>query len=176
MNKAILLDRDGVINQDSIHYIKSVDEFIFLPGSLEAIAALTRAGYRIGVATNQSGISRGYYNEKELAAIHEKMLKEIYSAGGNITAIEYCSHLPETGCFCRKPRPGMLYALAECLGCNLAETFFIGDRASDVQAAEAAGAKPMIALSPMSDRTALLNYPHVPVFTSLAHCVDYLLA
>ncbi len=176
MNRAILLDRDGVINQDSIHYIKSVDEFIFLPGSLEALVALTAAGYRIGIATNQSGISRGYYDVKELAAIHDKMLKEVHLAGGNITAIEYCYHLPEAGCFCRKPKPGMLHALAKSLGCDLAETYFIGDRVSDVQAAEAAGAKPMIALSPMSDRTSLLNYPQVPVFISLARCVDYLLA
>ncbi len=175
MRKVVLLDRDGVINQDSLHYIKSVEEFIFLPGSIEAIARLTAAGYQIGVATNQSGVSRGYYNEVELAAIHEKMLSAIRAVGGEIAAIEYCSHMPDAGCFCRKPKPGMLHALAKRLDCSLAEVFFIGDRVSDIQTAEAAGAKSMVVLSPMTDRVGLLLYPHIPVFNSLALCVDYLL-
>lgn len=175
MTKIILLDRDGVINQDSLHYIKSVEEFIFLPGSLEAIARLTAAGYQIGIATNQSGIARGYYDEQELAAIHEKMLQGIRSVGGDIAAIEYCAHMPDSGCFCRKPKPGMLHTLAKRLGGALAEVVFIGDRVSDIESAQAAGAKPMVVLSPMTDRVALLAYPHVPVFNSLALCVDQLL-
>lgn len=176
MSKVVLLDRDGVINQDSLHYIKSVDEFIFLPGSIEAIVQLTVAGYRIGIATNQSGVSRGYYNETELAAIHEKMLSQVRAAGGEIEAIEYCIHMPDEGCFCRKPKPGMLHALAQRLDCLLTNVVFIGDRVSDVQAAEAAGAKPMIVLSPMTDRVGLQSYFHVPIFNSLATCVAYLLA
>lgn len=176
MNKVVLLDRDGVINQDSLHYIKTVDEFIFLPGSIEAIVALTKAGYRLGIATNQSGVSRGYYDEKELAAIHNKLLASVREAGGEIEAIEYCIHLPEQGCFCRKPNPGMLSALAQRLECNLLETPFIGDRVSDIQAAEALGAKPFLVFSPMTDRVALQAYPHVPVFHSLAQCVEHLLA
>ncbi|HHF7348052.1 TPA: D-glycero-beta-D-manno-heptose 1,7-bisphosphate 7-phosphatase [Legionella feeleii] len=176
LSKVVLLDRDGVINQDSLHYIKSVDEFIFLPGSVEAIAALTKAGYRIGVATNQSGVSRGYYNEEALAAIHEKLLQHVRAAGGEIEAIEYCIHMPDQGCFCRKPNPGMLYALARKLECTLINTPFIGDRVSDIQAAEAVGAKPLLVFSPMTDRIALQAYSHVPVFNSLAQCVEQLLA
>lgn len=176
MNKVVFLDRDGVINQDSIHYIKSAEEFIPIPGSIEAIARLTAAGYRIGVATNQSGVSRGYYNEVELGAIHEKMLDLIRAQGGEIEAIEYCIHMPEENCSCRKPNTGMLLALAERLDCSLSEVFFIGDRVSDIQAAEAAGAKPMTVLSPMTDRVGLQAYLHVPVFNSLAQCVEHLLA
>lgn len=175
MNKVVLLDRDGVINQDSLHYIKSAEEFVPVPGSIEAIARLTAEGYRIGVATNQSGVSRGYYDEEELAAIHEKMLYLVHAAGGEIAAIEYCIHMPEEGCFCRKPQPGMLLALAERLNCSLTDVPFIGDRVSDLQAAQTAGATPMLVLSPMTDRVGLEAYPHVPVFNSLALCVDHLL-
>lgn len=176
MNKVVLLDRDGVINQDSLHYIKSADEFIPIPGSIEAIARLTTAGYRIGVATNQSGVSRGYYDEEELAAIHAKMLSLVKAQGGQIEAIEYCIHMPDEGCFCRKPQPGMLLALAKRLNCSLIDVPFIGDRVSDIQAAEAAGAKPIMVLSPMTDRVGLQAYLHVPVFNSLAQCVDQLLS
>ncbi|WED42278.1 D-glycero-beta-D-manno-heptose 1,7-bisphosphate 7-phosphatase [Legionella cardiaca] len=176
MNKIILLDRDGVINQDSLHYIKSVEEFIFLPGSIEAIAYLTKAGYRIGVATNQSGVSRGLYSETELAAIHRKLLNDVRAAGGEIEAIEYCTHMPDAGCTCRKPQPGMLRALAEHLNCSLAGVPFVGDRVSDIQAAEAAGAAPMVVLSPMTDRVGLQAYAHVPVFHSLMDCVTFLLS
>ena len=176
MNKVILLDRDGVINQDSLHYIKSVDEFIPIPGSIDAIARLAKAGYRIGVATNQSGVARGYYSEEELGAIHAKMLDLVHQAGGEIIAIEYCKHMPDAGCFCRKPQPGMLLALAERLGCPLINVPFVGDRVSDIQAAETAGAAPIMVLSPMTDWASLQDYFHVPVFNSLSHYVDHLLA
>ncbi|KTD38628.1 D,D-heptose 1,7-bisphosphate phosphatase [Legionella nautarum] len=175
MNKVVLLDRDGVINKDSLHYIKSPEEFIPIPGSIEAIARLTAAGYRIGIATNQSGVTRGYYDEAKLAAIHRKMLSLVHEAGGEIEAIEYCIHMPDEGCSCRKPQPGMLFALEERLNCSLTGVPFIGDRVSDIQAAEAAGATPMMILSPMTDRVGLQAYRHVPVFDSLAGCVDYLL-
>lgn len=175
MNRVVLLDRDGIINQDSLHYIKSVDEFLPIEGSIEAIARLTKAGYRIGVATNQSGVARGYYSEEELKAIHAKMVERVRAAGGEIDAIEYCKHLPDAGCICRKPQPGMLLALAERLNCSLAEVPFVGDRVSDIQAAEIAGAKPIIVLSPMTDRVALENYLYVPVFNSLRQFVDDLL-
>jgi D-glycero-D-manno-heptose 1,7-bisphosphate phosphatase len=176
MDKLILLDRDGVINQDSLHYIKSVDEFIPISGSIEAIARLTEAGYLIGVATNQSGIARGYYSEEELEAIHSKMRTLVHAAGGEIALVEYCKHMPDAGCICRKPQPGMLLALAERLGCSLADVPFVGDRVSDIQAAEAAGAKPIMVLSPMTDRVSLQDHLHVPVFNSLSQYVDQLLA
>ncbi|MFY7698049.1 MAG: D-glycero-beta-D-manno-heptose 1,7-bisphosphate 7-phosphatase [Legionella sp.] len=172
MTKLIILDRDGVINQDSLHYIKMADEFILLPGSAQAIARLVSAGYRVAVATNQSGVSRGLYSEQDLAAIHQKMHASIKEAGGYIDWIEYCIHLPEAGCFCRKPNPGMLLAIAEHYNCSLMEVPFIGDRLSDIQAAYAAGAKPSIVLSPMTDRLKLVNYPDVAVYQSLAEWVD----
>lgn len=175
MTKIVLLDRDGIINQDSFHYIRSIDEFIFLPKSVDAIVRLTHAGYRIGVATNQSGVARGYYTEQTLTAIHEKMLSGVRKAGGDIAAIEYCMHLPEEGCSCRKPNPGMLFSLAKRLNCTLSNVPFIGDKISDIQAAERAGAKPIIVLSEMTDTLQLQSYSHVPIFNSLYECVESLL-
>jgi D-glycero-D-manno-heptose 1,7-bisphosphate phosphatase len=175
MDKVILLDRDGVINYDSLNYIKNEKEFIVIPESIEAIARLTKAGYKIGVATNQSGVSRGLYSEEALRAIHQKMLQSVHDVGGEIDAIEYCIHLPEQGCFCRKPKPGMLYALATKLHCSLINVPFVGDRVSDIQVAQAVGAVPVIILSSMTDRLTLELYPHVPVYASLAAFVDVLL-
>lgn len=173
--KLIILDRDGVINQDSLHYIKSPEEFILIPGSCEAIARLTAAGYCIAVATNQSGIARGYYDEQQLTAIHDKMMKSVQAAGGHIDFVRYCPHLPDAGCACRKPQPGMLLDIAKHFNCSLEGIPFIGDRVSDIQVAESTGAIPFIILSSMTDREALKAYPHVPVFDSLAHCVNVLL-
>lgn len=171
----IILDRDGVINQDSIHYIKSPDEFLPLPGSYRAIARLTQAGYFIAVATNQSGLSRGFYDEAQLAAIHDKMITGVQAVGGQIDYVVHCPHMPDAGCSCRKPQPGMLLSIARHFDCTLKNALFVGDRVSDIQAAEAAGAKPVMVLSPMTDRVGLCNYPHVPVFSSLAQCIDELL-
>lgn len=176
MMKLIILDRDGVINQDSIHYIKSPDECILLPGSCEAIARLTAADYRVAVATNQSGIARGYYDAAQLAAINEKIIDHVKMAGGCIDFVTYCPHMPDVGCSCRKPQPGMLLTIAKHFACSLENVCFVGDRVSDIQAAEAAGARPMMVLSPMTDRVNLTAYPHVPIFNSLAQCVDELLA
>ena len=175
MNKLIILDRDGVINQDSFQYIKSPDEFMVLPGSCDAIARLTAAGYRVAVATNQSGIARGLYDENLLAAIHAKMIASVQAAGGCIDFVIHCPHMPDAGCTCRKPQPGMLQSIAKHFNYALATVPFVGDRVSDIQAAEAAGAIPFMVLSPMTDRIALAAYPHVPVFTSLAQCVNALL-
>jgi len=172
MNKLVLLDRDGVINHDSLHYIRSVDDFHPIPGSIEAIARLTAAGYTIGVATNQSGISRGYYSEEYLQAIHDKMLALVRAAGGDIAAIEHCPHMPDLHCACRKPAPGMLQRLGERLNCRLDGVPFVGDRVSDIQAAYAVGAKPFLILSSMTDLVGLSAYAEVPVFHSLADWVD----
>lgn len=175
MTKLIILDRDGVINQDSLEYIKSPEEFRLLPGSVEAIAKLTQAGYKIGIATNQSGIARGLYDEATLRSIHDKLLTHVYGAKGRIDVIEYCPHMPDAGCNCRKPKPGMLQAIAQQLNCDLQWVPFIGDRITDIQAAEAVSAKPMVVLSQMTDQDGLRNYPHVAQFASLQECVHHLL-
>lgn len=173
MKKVVILDRDGVINYDSLHYIKSIDEFMPIPGSLAAMARLTKAGYLIGVATNQSGVARGLYTEDVLQSIHAKMCYLARNQGAEIQAIEYCLHMPDSGCSCRKPQPGMLEALARKLGLdNLEEVPFVGDRVSDIQAARAAGAVPYLVLSQMTDREGLQKYSDVPVYVSLAEWVD----
>ena len=171
----IILDRDGIINEDSLNYIKSPDEFILLPSSAQAIARLNAAGYRVAVATNQSGIARGLYTAAQLDAIHAKMLAGIQAVGGRIDAIEYCPHMPDSGCPCRKPKPALLHNIAKRLDCSLINTPFVGDRVSDIQAAEAVGAQPILVLSSMTDQEALAPYGYVPVFSSLAEYVDALL-
>ena len=172
----IILDRDGVINYDSLQYIKSPDEYVFIPGSALAIAQLTTAGYRVAVATNQSGIARGLYDEGLLASIHDKMNAEVNAVGGLIDRVEYCPHMPEVGCLCRKPKPGLLQKIAAAYGESLSNVPFVGDRVSDIQAAEAAGALPVVVLSSMTDHQGLAAYPHVPVYHSLADYVSDLLA
>ena len=175
MNRLIILDRDGVINRDSLHYIKSPVEFYLLPGSLDAIVRLTAAGFKIAVATNQSGVARGLYSEAQLMAIHAKLLNCVEKVGGRIDVIEYCPHMPDSGCICRKPSPGLLQIIATRFQCSLKNVPFVGDRISDIQAAIAVDAKPIVVLSPMTDRVALQAYPDVPVYPSLAQYVDDLL-
>jgi len=140
----VFVDRDGVINRDSDAYIKSVAEWEPLPGSLEAIAALTAAGFDVVVITNQSGIGRGLFTLATLEAIHMHMLAEVEAAGGRIAGVFYCPHLPDENCDCRKPRPGLLEAAAEAFGTTTAGVPFIGDKVSDIEAARAAGARPIL--------------------------------
>lgn len=171
----IVLDRDGIINYDSENYIKSPEEFVFLPNSAQAIAKLTAAGFKIGIATNQSGVGRGYYSHEILKSIHTKMLDGINNAGGKIDYIEYCPHLPKEQCKCRKPEPGMLISLAKRFMVAPEDMVFIGDKITDVQAAEKIGAQPLLIYSPMTNEKELINYPDLPKFPSLFACVDYLL-
>ncbi len=174
-SQIIILDRDGIINKDSHHYIKSAEEFIFLPKSTKAIAKLASAGYKIGIATNQSGIARGYYDHQILSEIHTKMLTGITNAGGRIDAIEYCPHTPKEACNCRKPEPGMLLSLARKFAVMPQDITFIGDKITDVQAALSIGARPLLVYSDMTNEKELANYPRLLKFESLYTCVDYLL-
>lgn len=139
--KLILLDRDGVINEDSDNYIKSPDEWRPIPGSLEAIARLNRAGYRIVVITNQSGISKGLFDLEGLAAMHNKMLRLASEVGGRIDAIFFCPHGPEAKCSCRKPKPGMFEQAALRYGVSLNGVVAVGDSLRDLQAAAAVGCR-----------------------------------
>lgn len=140
----IVLDRDGVINYDSKDYIKTVDEWRPLPGSIEAIAALSNAGFRIAIATNQSGIGRGLYDEIALAQMHGKMRDLVEDAGGTLHTVCYCPHAPDEGCNCRKPEIGMLEQIAAQLDDSLEGCFFVGDSMKDMQAAIRFGMRPVL--------------------------------
>ena len=175
--KLIILDRDGVINQDSDEYIKSPAEWIPLPGSLAAIARLNAAGYVVTVATNQSGIGRGYYDFDTLDEIHEKMHELLAKEGGHIDDLTYCPHLPDLGCQCRKPAPGMLDRMVQRFDALSRATFMIGDTLSDYQAAMAAGVNFVLLRSGKGLRTLEQGQlpDDVPVFDNLAAYVDRLL-
>ena len=178
--KLIILDRDGVINQDSDAYIKSADEWIPLPGSLEAIAKLNRAGYTVAVATNQSGLSRGYFDLETLSGMHRKMEDLLSEYGGQVDAVFYCPHGPNDGCECRKPSPGMLHEIGERFQANLKKVFFIGDTISDMKAATAAGVKPILVRTGKGEKTEKLlsenNFSHVPVHNDLMSAVEDILS
>lgn len=145
--KLIILDRDGVINYDSDQFIKSPDEWKPLPGSLEAIARLTQEGYRVVVATNQSGISRGLFDMPTLNAIHEKMHKACAQAGGRIDAVFFCPHASEANCSCRKPKSGMIEEIAERFGGDLNGVPSVGDSLRDLEASARMGAQPYLVLT-----------------------------
>ena len=142
--KLVILDRDGVINQDSRAYIKSPDEWIALPGSVEAIAALSRAGFRVVIATNQSGLGRSLFSAATLDDIHAKLEAAVQACGGQIDGIFVCPHLPDAGCDCRKPKPGLLEQIAQAFDCTVASVPVIGDSLRDLEAAMAAGGQPVL--------------------------------
>ncbi|MDR3101263.1 MAG: D-glycero-beta-D-manno-heptose 1,7-bisphosphate 7-phosphatase [Paraburkholderia sp.] len=137
--KLVILDRDGVINVDSDAFIKSADEWIALPGSLEAIARLNQAGYRVAVATNQSGIGRGLFDTTALNEMHVKMQRQAAAVGGRIDAVFFCPHTAQDHCDCRKPKPGMLKMIAERFEIDPAETPVVGDSLRDLQAGAVLG-------------------------------------
>ena len=137
----ILLDRDGVINADSPDYVRSVDDFVLLPGALDAMARLHRAGFSLGICTNQSAVGRGYISEAGVAEIHRRLEQDLARLGGCLAGIVHCPHLPGDGCECRKPRPGMLLSLMDALGVGAGDTTFVGDSIRDLEAARAAGCR-----------------------------------
>ncbi|MDP1673512.1 MAG: D-glycero-beta-D-manno-heptose 1,7-bisphosphate 7-phosphatase [Burkholderiales bacterium] len=151
--KLIILDRDGVINQDSPSYIKSPEEWKPIPGSLEAIALLNQAGYRVLVATNQSGVGRGLFEMATLNAIHDKMHRALGVIGGRIDGIFYCPHAHDAGCNCRKPKPGLLEEISRRFGVSLEGVPFIGDSLRDLQAAVTVGAQPVLVLTGKGKKT-----------------------
>ena len=175
--KLVILDRDGVINYDSEHFIKSPAEWKPLPGSLEAIAKLTQAGYRVVVATNQSGIGRGLFDMDTLNAMHNKMHRAAQTLGGRIDAVFYCPHAADANCGCRKPRPGMLQRIADCFNTGLAGIPAVGDSLRDLEAAAAVGALPILVLTGKGERTqAQETLPEgTLVFADLAAAVEHIL-
>ncbi len=176
--KLIVLDRDGVINHDSDQFIKSPEEWRPIPGSVEAIARLNHAGYRVVVATNQSGIGRGLFDMGMLNTIHEKMYKALAQAGGRIDAVFFCPHTADSKCECRKPKPGMLVEIGKRFNAELTGVPCIGDSLRDLAAADAVGAQPMLVLTGKGEKTLRDgNFPkNTVIFPDLAFAVSALLA
>ncbi len=175
--KLVILDRDGVINFDSDKFIRSPEEWKPIPGSLEAIARLNHEGYRVVVASNQSGVGRGLFNMATLNAINAKMHKSVMSVGGQIDAVFLCPHPAESDCECRKPKTGLFRQIAERFHVDLAGVPAIGDSLRDLQAAVQAGAAPKLVLTGKGKKTrAAGDFPQgTEVFDDLAQAVDFLL-
>ncbi len=177
--KLVILDRDGVINRDSDAYIRSPDQWIPLPGSIEAIARLSRAGYQVVVATNQSGLGRGYFTPEALDAMHLKLKNLVQSAGGEVSGIYYCPHAPEESCGCRKPLPGLLDQIRDALALETLEGVpLVGDGLRDLQAGFARQCQPVLVRSGKGRITErdLRDYPelgHTLIFDDLGAFVDY---
>jgi D-glycero-D-manno-heptose 1,7-bisphosphate phosphatase len=153
MMNLIILDRDGVINYDSDQFIKSPDEWKPLPGSLEAIARLSQAGYRVVVATNQSGVARGLFDMPTLNSIHEKMHKACAQAGGRIDAVFFCPHAADDDCGCRKPKSGMIEEIVNRYSVDLSNVLSVGDSLRDLEASARLGAQPVLVLTGKGQKT-----------------------
>jgi len=174
--KLLILDRDGVINQDSDAYIKSLDEWIPIPGSIEAIAQLSKTGWTVAVATNQSGIARGYYSLATLDAMHARLRELVAAQGGEVGLIVYCPHGPDDGCDCRKPRPGMLRTIANHYAVDLAGVWFVGDSKGDLEAARAVDAQPVLVRTGKGEQTLSKGVPEATlIFDDLASIASALI-
>ena len=174
----VILDRDGVINRDSREYVKSADEWLPLPGSIEAIGRLSRAGYTVAVASNQSGLARGLFDEPALDGMHSKLKELVAGAGGIVDRIVFCPHGPDEGCDCRKPKPGMLQQLARHYGTDLGQVPVIGDSLRDLEAALAAGARPVLVRTGNGAQTETRlpeAFADIEVYDDLAAAVDALI-
>jgi D-glycero-D-manno-heptose 1,7-bisphosphate phosphatase len=176
----IILDRDGTINQERDDFVKSTDEWIALPGALEAIARLNQAGWRTVIASNQSGLARGLFDMGTLNAMHAKMNTALTKVGGRIDAIFFCPHGQDEGCDCRKPLPGMLRQIAQRFGADLRNVPMVGDSLRDLQAAHAAGCPPHLVRTgrgaALEHSSLHLNVPAAVVHDDLSAFAEYLIA
>lgn len=173
----IILDRDGVINEDRVDYVKNLNEFKLIQGSLEAIVKLKQAGHKLAIATNQSGIGRGYYSEATLQAMHHYLQTELKKRQAEIDWIVYCPHLPEEKCECRKPKPGMYIKIANHFSMDLTQAIVIGDTLRDVEAAIAVGAKPILVKSGKGQQHQKIYelLKDVPCYENLAEAAEIIL-
>lgn len=151
--KLVILDRDGVINQDSANFIKNPNEWVAIPGSLEAIALLNQSGYKVAIATNQSGISRGLFDMATLNRIHEKMHRELALLGGRVEAVFFCPHAADEHCHCRKPDTGMIEEIGKRFSMDLLQVPAVGDALRDLQAFANAGCQPILVLTGKGEET-----------------------
>jgi D-glycero-D-manno-heptose 1,7-bisphosphate phosphatase len=154
MRRLVILDRDGVINRESVAFVKNVEEWRPLDGSMEALGVLTRAGFTIAVATNQSGVARGLFDQRALRAMHRKLRRLAGRHDGRVDRVVICPHGPDDHCECRKPKPGLLLQLARHYKLDLAGVPAVGDSLRDLDAAAAAGAKPVLVLTGNGEKTA----------------------
>lgn len=176
--KLVILDRDGVINEESDEFVKTPSEWVPLPGSLEAVTRLKRAGWTVFLATNQSGLSRGLFDLAAFHEMHRKMRRLLGELGGDIDGIEYCPHAQKDDCECRKPKPGMYLSIARRLDVGLDDVPIIGDSPRDLEAARAVGARPILVLTGKGVNT-LQAHPELAggeVYENLAGAVDQLLS
>lgn len=181
----LILDRDGVINEDSDEYIRNVQQWLPIPGSIEAIAKLSQAGFTIAVATNQSGLARGYFSLDDMAEIHRKMHRLVEARGGKIAGVFYCPHLPEYGCDCRKPATGLLQTIEHDLNVSAVGAHFVGDSLKDLQAAQRYGCRPVLVETGKGRQTLaglrgsnpeIKDPESIPVYADLADAGDAILA
>jgi D-glycero-D-manno-heptose 1,7-bisphosphate phosphatase len=174
----VILDRDGVINHDSPEFVKNADEWLPISGSIEAIAKLSKGGYTVTIASNQSGLARGLFDRDALRAMHRKLRRLVAARGGHIDRIVVCPHGPKDGCRCRKPAPGLLLRLARHYGTSLDGVPAVGDSLRDLEAAAAAGAMPLLVRTGNGRKVAAslpTRLRSVPVFDDLAAVADALL-
>lgn len=178
----IILDRDGVINADTDDYVRCLEQWHPLPGAIEAIARLSRAGHTVAVATNQSGLARGLFDLDDLEAIHAELERRVTEAGGTLAGIFYCPHHPEDACDCRKPRPGLLDAIARELVVDLGDSVVIGDSLRDLEAGAARGSRLLLVRTGKGARSLWqlaqcggAPWPHFAVVEDLAAAADLLL-
>ncbi len=172
----IILDRDGVINRDSREFVKSPEEWLPLPGSIEAIARLSKAGITLAVASNQSGLARGLFDRDALDAMHAKLHGLVDEAGGRIDRIVVCPHGPHDGCDCRKPRPGLLEQLSQHYAQSLDGVIVVGDSMRDLEAAAAVNARPVLVRTGNGAETEKKlsgELKNIDVFDSLADAADH---
>jgi len=180
--KLVILDRDGVINCDSDAYVKSADEWIPIPGSIEAIADLHRAGFTITIASNQSGLARKLFDLQQLEAMHHKMITLVEAAGGQLSGIFYCPHGPEQGCDCRKPEPGLIDSIEQELQVSAAGAYLIGDSLRDLEAGLRRSCIPLLVRTGKGEKTLAQLAQHdnpalanAAVFDDLASAAHFLI-
>jgi D-glycero-D-manno-heptose 1,7-bisphosphate phosphatase len=187
--KLIILDRDGVINEDRDDYVKSADECIPIQGSINAIVRLNKAGFTVVVATNQAGLAKGKFELEDLEAMHEKITGLVEENGGEIGAIFYCPHHPDENCKCRKPKPGMLDAIEAEFNTSVEGCYYIGDSLRDLQAAIQKGCKPalvktgngvrtlaQLAVPALQTSAPLVTHEQIHIFDNLAAAADFIIA
>lgn len=177
--KLVVLDRDGVINEDRVDYVKSIEEWVTIPGSLEAIAKLNQHGWKVVLMTNQSGIGKGIYSDETLKKVHNHMEQLLGSHHGHIEKIYYCPHHPDDDCLCRKPRPGMLQKISQDFAIDGSQTYVVGDAIRDIEAAVSAGFKPILVETGKGKQTFSQHrdaLKDVKKVVDLATAVDFILS